>query len=377
MVSRAVDELGCSSGLVYLADLQQRVLVPLVPPVGAPTGDQVEFLPVDSTIAGRVFQHLEVLTQELHDGALRVWVPLLDGTDRLGVMAATVATGGELRSLMAGLEDLAWVLSELVVSKSRYGDALVRLRRQGEMGLAAEMQWALLPPLTFAGREVAVAGALEPAYAIAGDTVDYAVNQGQTCVAIFDGMGHGLTAAQLAVVAVSAYRNARRADAPLAATCEVIDGAVDAAFDGAAFTTGVLAHLDTTTGLFEWVNAGHPEPLLFRRGRLIRPLQVAPALPFGLWALRPDAHLEVGREPLETGDLVLFYSDGVVEARSPAGEYFGRDRLTDLVVRNLAGGLPASELMRRVVRALLEHQGGQLDDDATLLALEWRTERPA
>jgi serine phosphatase RsbU (regulator of sigma subunit) len=61
----------------------------------------------------------------------------------------------------------------------------------------------------------------------------------------------------------------------------------------------------------------------------------------------------------------------VTEARSPEGEFYGLDRLVDLLVRNFAGDLPAPETMRRVVRALLEHQRGRLDDDATLLLVQW------
>jgi serine phosphatase RsbU (regulator of sigma subunit) len=64
----------------------------------------------------------------------------------------------------------------------------------------------------------------------------------------------------------------------------------------------------------------------------------------------------------------------VTEARSPSGDFFGEERLADLLVRNLAAGLPTPETMRRMVRALLEHQAGQLHDDATLLMLEWRAD---
>jgi serine phosphatase RsbU (regulator of sigma subunit) len=71
---------------------------------------------------------------------------------------------------------------------------------------------------------------------------------------------------------------------------------------------------------------------------------------------------------------VLLYTDGVTEARSPAGDFFGEQALTDMLVRNLAAGLPAPETMRRIVRALLDHQQGQLTDDATLLLLEWRSD---
>jgi len=87
------------------------------------------------------------------------------------------------------------------------------------------MQWSLLPPLTFACHEVTVGAALESAYEVAGDTVDYAVDPGWARVAVLDGMGHGLQAAQLASLAVAAYRNARRSDRRLTETAQ-FDGQV-------------------------------------------------------------------------------------------------------------------------------------------------------
>jgi serine phosphatase RsbU (regulator of sigma subunit) len=75
---------------------------------------------------------------------------------------------------------------------------------------------------------------------------------------------------------------------------------------------------------------------------------------------------------LEPGDRVLFFTDGVVEARSATGELFGKERLGDLLVRASADANSASETMRRLVHAVLGHQGSSLRDDATLLLLEWR-----
>jgi serine phosphatase RsbU (regulator of sigma subunit) len=64
---------------------------------------------------------------------------------------------------------------------------------------------------------------------------------------------------------------------------------------------------------------------------------------------------------------VLLYTDGVTEARTADGELFGLDRLVDLLEREAASGRTAEELLRRLVRAVLDHQAGGLRDDATLL----------
>jgi serine phosphatase RsbU (regulator of sigma subunit) len=380
MLARHGATLGVSDVVAYLADLQQSDLVPLLPPGGPPSlGQHVSVLAVDSTLAGRCFQQVKVVTQQVGGGALQVWLPLLDGSDRIGVLAVTVAEptalerdGGVLRTRLLRLAGLT---AELMVSKTMYGDTLVQLRRRGQMGLAAEMQWSLLPPLTFACKEVTIAAALEPAYEVAGDSVDYAVDPGSARFAIFDGMGHGLQAAQLASLAVAAYRNARRSGRSLLDTARIIDAAVTSAFRGAAFTTGVLAHLDTDTGLLTWINVGHPDPLLLRGHRLARSLHARPGLPFGLStaAGRTEATFTLGSEQLEPSDRVLLYTDGVTETRSPDGDPYGVQRLTDLLGRNLAAGLPTPETMRRVVRSLLAYQQGQLRDDATLLLVEWRS----
>lgn len=369
--------LGVSDATLYLADLQQDVLVPFLGPGRPDPGERLQRLNVDTTLAGRAYQLVQALGQDLPNGRLRLWLPLLDGSERLGVLTVVVddQQATQRPELMARLRRLATVSAELVATKTVYGDTIVRLRRTAEMGLAAEMQWSLLPPLTFSCREVTIAGALEPAYLVAGDTVDYAVDTRLARLAVFDAMGHGLQSAQLAALTVAAYRNARRSDRSLADTVRVVDEALLAGFGGEAFTTAVMAELDTGTGRLEWVSAGHPEPLLMRDGRLVRTLAVDPSPPLGLGhsAGRAGAAVSVGSEQLQPGDRVLFYTDGVVEARSPDGDFFGSERLVDLISRNLAGGLPTPETMRRVVRALLAHQAGQLSDDATLLLLEWRS----
>ena len=58
---------------------------------------------------------------------------------------------------------------------------------------------------------------------------------------------------------------------------------------------------------------------------------------------------------------------------APAGEFFGADRLADLVARETAAGLPAPETMRRLMHAILDHQAGSLQDDATTMLVEWET----
>ena len=377
LVARHAATLGAADALVYLVDLQQRVLVPFLDPGGPGVGRQVEPLGVDATLPGRAFQHIEILMQDAVNGRVQVWIPLLDGTERLGVLGVTVdaAVAPDIADGLVGarLRRFAGLVGELIMTKTAYGDIIVRLRRRSEMGLAAEMQWSLLPPLTFACHELTIAAALEPAYEVAGDTIDYAVDVGSARLAVLDGMGHGLRSAQLAVLAVAAYRNARRADRSLTETAAVIHRALVEAFGGAAFATAVLAELDTDSGVLSWVNAGHPGPLLLRGGKLVRSLYARPMLPLGLVVNgRPDTVITVGREQLQPDDRVLFYTDGVTEARSPAGAFFGDQALVDLLGRNFTAGLPAPETMRRVVHALLDHQQGQLTDDASLLLLEWR-----
>lgn len=381
LVRDHVAAFGGVDAVCYLADLQQSVLVPFLGAGGPAVGEYVEPLSIDSTLAGRVFQHLEVLSQQRSSGGVVVWLPLLDGTERLGVLGVTVTedalTSAEdlaHSSVVARLRPFASLLGELIMTKTSYGDTIVRVRRRAEMGLAAEIQWSLLPPLTFACRELSLAAVLEPAYEVAGDTFDYAVDAGVANIAVFDGMGHGLGSAQLAVLAVAAYRHARRAGRSLVEMCEQIDQVLLEAFGGHTFSTAVIAQLDTVSGTLHWVNAGHPEPLLIRHGQLIRSLHVSPRPPLGidLRGSRVSPTPAVGTAQLEPGDRVVFYTDGVTEARAPDGAFFGEPRLTDLIIRNLAAGLPAPETMRRVVRALLEHQRGDLTDDASLVLVQWQ-----
>jgi serine phosphatase RsbU (regulator of sigma subunit) len=222
----------------------------------------------------------------------------------------------------------------------------------------------------FATRGLVVAGSLEPCYTIGGDSFDYAINDLTAHLAVFDAMGHGLAAAGTAALTVSAYRNARRQLLDLPGTYAAVDETLRAEFGGERFATGLLARLDLRDGRLRWINAGHPPPLLLRGGKLVKVLELRPTTPLGVpFGQTPPA---LGDEPLEPGDRVLLYTDGVVEARTASGEFFTADRLAEFLEREAADGAPTPEILRRLRHAILSHQKGRLQDDATALLVEWR-----
>ena len=360
LVARHARGLGVSEAVLYLASLEQRTLEPLSGE-GVP---QRESLDIDGTLGGRAYRDIATLEGAL-DGARRLWVPLLDGSARLGVLE--VLTMRQDDKAETELRQFAGVVAELIVSRSLYGDLFALTQRTRPMSLAAELQWSLLPPQTFNDQRVTVSAVLEPAYSIAGDTFDYAFNSGVVHFAVLDAMGHEFDATLLATVALAAYRHSRRAGDDLAGTYQAMDQAVASQFDDDSFLTALLARFDPDTGQMRWLNAGHPAPMLVRDGSVISALEADPTLPVGLGG----AIGEIGEEWLEPGDIVLAYTDGLVEARSPDGEFFGEERLADLLVRAETAGLSAAETSRRLVHSVLDHQQGRLQDDATVVLLCW------
>jgi serine phosphatase RsbU (regulator of sigma subunit) len=235
------------------------------------------------------------------------------------------------------------------------------------MSPAAELIRQLVPPLTFACSRLVVSGILEPCYNVGGDGFDYAVDDNVAYLAVFDTSGRGLHAAAGTAVVLSATRAARRAGADLDAVARAADDLLVQHSGDALFTTAIIAQLDLETGLLRYLNAGHPPALLLRRGTVLRRLDRGRRLPLGL----DDPAIQIAQETLEPGDRVLFYTDGVTEARGPDRELFGEERLVDLFERFAVDDLPAPETLRRICHAALRHHGGPAADDTTLVMVEW------
>ncbi len=362
LVAQEIAVIGGRDVEVLLQDYDQMTLVPLPGErlcVGSPQ-------PIDGSLAGRAFQTDTTIEREQEGGGVRIFVPLLDGTDRVGVIAFSLdAVDDHDRRLT---RRLAGLVADMLVTKSMYTDRFFQARRRQPMSLSAEMQWQLLPPLMMSTSQVAIAGALEPAYDVAGDSFDYALNDEVLHVAMIDAMGHGLNAAVMSTLAVGAYRHARRLDVGLNDLYAAMDAAIASQFASEHFATAQMARLDVRSGHLQWVNAGHPAPLLLRDKRVVASLTGPTTLPVGFGGATPL----VSERTLERGDRLLFYTDGLVEERREGGEEFGEARLRDLIERASQDGGPVQETVRRVSSALMNERGGVTSDDATLLLLEWR-----
>ncbi|GAA4240603.1 PP2C family protein-serine/threonine phosphatase [Actinomadura meridiana] len=373
-VARHAADAGLHGAVIYMADLQQTVLRLLtgtgrhVEHGAAPDPDpEPPELAIDRTIAGRAFQTMEPLVgQVFDDERCHYWVPILDGSERIGVIRVTIRADDAKAKDDA--EYLAGLVALMIVSKGPYSDSMSRLVRTRNMTVSAEMQWRLTPPMTFANDQVVICGALEPAYMLGGDAFDYTLGDDTVHLAIFDAMGHDTTAGLTSSLAVAACRNYRLQGAGLVGTGQAIEETLIEQERDGRFVTAVLMELDLQSGVLSWITHGHPAPVIIRGGRWVSTLECRPGTPLGTGL---GVVPELCSEQLEPGDRILLYSDGIVEARDPNKQEFGLQRFVDFIIRSNAAGRAVPETLRRLVRSILEHHAGRLDDDATVLLLEW------
>ncbi|TXS33695.1 PP2C family protein-serine/threonine phosphatase [Streptomyces sp. gb1(2016)] len=366
VLNRYAEATGLGRAVIYLADLQQRLLLPLVE--GEPA------LELDTSLAGWAYRTDSLRVEEGPSGGLNVWLPLADGAERLGVLELNLDTLDGIKLLRC--RTMALVLALIITSKRAYSDTIAQRMRTRPMELPTEMVRAFLPPRSIGTGRVVSTAVLEPAYEVGGDAFDHSFTEDILHATILDGMGHNLASGLATSVAMSGGRNARRIGADLDTLVGTVDEAL-AKWLPDEFCTGIFTQLHMPTGELRWCNCGHPPPLLIRRHRLLhQALERPPEPPLGLPASLAGAARQVHDVGLEPGDRVLLYSDGVVESRNEEGEEFGLDRFTDYIIQTTAAGQSAPEALRLLIDAILEHRRNQLSDDATILMFEWQPPGP-
>lgn len=367
-LARHLDAQSC---VLLLADYSETSLAPVPDPRG---GTSEGHLGVENTLAGRAFREQRVVrTAAPGEGGLSAaftvnYLPVSMRLDRLGVLVVVHPDGSGGQQTL--LEQVAQVLAYVLTGARRYTDRFESLRRRRRLDLGAEIQWELLPVLAYELPAFSIAGALEPAYEIGGDTFDYAVSAQFLTTCVLDAAGRGLRGAMLSSLALSAIRNIRRSGGTVVEQAEDANQHLAIEFPQRDFVSGMLLQLDVVSGFGQIVNAGHLPPLLMRAGS-VRSMELPPAVPLGLFS-----HTRYRAHPiqLQPGDRLLLVTDGIEEAHHPGQPEFGLDRVTDLLITN--SDVSPVEFVRLLTKAVTEHRSGKLDDDATAVCLDWHPTPP-
>ena len=295
----------------------------------------------------------------------RACVPVSLGGERFGVLDVQLSTKPGA-GLLTELETVAMAVALSLGAAGQATDEIELARRSRPLSLPAEIQWELLPRLALEAPEYVVAGTVEPAYDVGGDTFDHAAQPEALTLSITDAMGHGLQAALLAGLAVAALRNARRRPAGLLDQVHHANQALHEQFGGERFVTGQVLRVDVPGGTGAIINAGHPLPLRVRGGQ-VEPVGLDADLPLGLDGATV---YHVQQLTLEPGDRLVLLSDGVLEAVPEGGQEFGTARLEELL--RSSQELAPHELTRLLVREVIAHRAGDLADDVAVVCLDWR-----
>ena len=308
----------------------------------------------------------------------RALVPVTSHDELLGVMIVPASAARVRGRALEFLDRTADRLAEAIVharmaQQAARGAALAR-----EVELAATVQRELLP-----GRapqqvgEVTIVGSWQPATRCAGDFWGvYPLGGGRVLVAIGDVTGHGVASAMVTAAAVGACDVAVRRSGPdldLATLMIALDAAVKRVGGGTLSMSAAASILDPAAGEIRFASCGHSAPYLCRarapgdsgEGEVELQALVARGNLLGSGAA-PTA--KVVTRPLQAGDLVIWYTDGVIEATDPKGEEYGDRRLQRLLRKLDRAHLAPVAVHDRVHAAVTAHRAGRVRaDDETLV----------
>jgi serine phosphatase RsbU (regulator of sigma subunit) len=237
-------------------------------------------------------------------------------------------------------------------------------RIQSELAIARTIQHKLLPPPEAQLAGLTVHAYFEPVAEIGGDYYDYLpMPDGRTAIALGDVSGHGLATGLLVAMAKAALSTLLEAGHHGAELLGRLNEIIHRSTDPRHYMTLVLFAFDPATRRGLLANAGQLAPYRVANGK-VEALSL-PGLPLGLFPDRTFPEREFG---FASGDILVFLTDGFVEAVDSNDEAFGFERLESLLAANAAGGAPA--IRDALLAAVRAHSGSRsADDDRTLMIL--------
>jgi len=300
---------------------------------------------------------------------MEIVVPLrsgesLHGALLLGPRASGVALSEEDRDFLRSLAAQAAAAFDHIRLSREW---IEKQKIEKEMALAREIQRALLPDgaPSIAGWDLA--GINIPCLTVGGDYFDYLERgEGKHWLVIADVSGKGTGPAILMASIQAALRALGGLGAiSLQDLAERLNAIVYRSTELNRYVTAFFSCLDCSTGEMEFVNAGHCYPILMRRtGAVERLLEGGSVI-----GLFPELHVTGGWTTIEKGDLLVMYTDGLSETRSPEGEEFDDERIL-AALRGMVGR-PSQEIVARLVagvRVFAADAG--LSDDLTLMVAQ-------
>jgi len=304
---------------------------------------------------------------------------LMDATDRLTCGDLTARAhilergGGKLERLACDFNTMAATLEardrDVRIAEERTRVAEIELAvSRAQMDIARQIQRSLLPedPLSLAG--VRFAGRCIQAVAVGGDYFGY-FPRGRTCVDSFIGdvSGHGVGAALLMAAARTTFLAERLIEPSAAPILSKLNSLLfDDLGKAQLFMTACCATFDARTKELCYANAGHPPALLLGARQDAVVSLKADGMLLGI---EKDVTFAETKVKLGTGDIVVFYTDGITERTSESGEFFGVDRLAQAIVAHRSRD--PETLIDDVLTALDRFAGAKPnDDDVTIVAMK-------
>jgi serine phosphatase RsbU (regulator of sigma subunit) len=378
--------LGATAVSFLIADMSGRALVrlahirlptatetddvtPLAPGERRSGEESATLMPFDGGPAEQAVRTQKVqvlpadpLPAEPGTGQWRVLAPVTERGEIIGLLELFVPEVPGNGTLVE-IARLAHLLAFVVIANRRHTDLYEWGQRTRPLSLSAEIQHRLLPgPQTCEAGAFTLAGWLEPAAGIAGDTFDFSLARDLLHLSMTDAMGHGVAAALNATLCVGSLRNSRNEGASLLEQTHSTNRALadHAAASGLEdFVTGLFGRIDLRTGSMELVNAGHVAPYLARASDVIA-IELPVDLPLGLFA---DATFHGSRLALQPGDRIVLVTDGLLERNAA--------NLDLPAAIEETRSLHPREAVRALADRALEATGQELVDDATVLCLDW------
>jgi phosphoserine phosphatase RsbU/P len=236
-------------------------------------------------------------------------------------------------------------------------------KQQRELEEAGLIQRGLLPTTIPQVGGVQLAVAWQPAYGVGGDCFDL-LGFGQVLgISIADIAGKGLPAALLMSNLQAAVRAFAQETVAPSSICNSVNRLLCRNMAPGRFATFCFARIDVAGRRITFSNAGHNPPLLVRADGGVEPLSGG-GMVLGVF---PENTYEQAELPLKPGDRLVFYTDGITEARDTAGEEYGDERLAAAAVKHR--GLDADRMKDALIEDVTRFNNGTFEDDATLIVV--------